>query len=97
MKGGRKTRVSLTSEWEGGSGIGGFFERTFAPMGLRRIYDGILSMLASSMQPEDQNIQEEEKSDNVGSDAGKFFLLVGLVFGFAIGMGFLQKATAGQR
>lgn len=96
MKGGRKTQVSLTSEWEGGSGIGGFFERTFAPMGLRRIYASMLSMLARSMQPEDQNMQEEEKSDNIASDTGKFFLLVGLVLGFAIGIGYLQKATAGR-
>jgi hypothetical protein len=94
LKGGRKTQVSLTSEWEGGSGIGGFFERTFAPMGLRRIYASMLSMLARSMQPEEQITQKEEKTDNVAADTGKFFLLVGMVFGFAIGMGFLQKVRA---
>ena len=91
MKGGRKTQVSLTSEWEGGSGIGGFFERAFAPIGLRRIYANMLAMLARSVQPEGQYTREEEKPGNITPDTGKFLLLVGLVFGFAIGMGFLQK------
>jgi hypothetical protein len=38
-------RVTIVTEWEGGRGIGGFFERTFAPMGLRRVYDGMLDQL----------------------------------------------------
>jgi hypothetical protein len=42
----QKTRVQLVSEWEGGKGVGGFFERTFAPLGLRRIYTEILGKLA---------------------------------------------------
>ena len=42
---GRRTRVQIATEWEGGSGIGGFFERTFAPGGLRRIYVEMLSRL----------------------------------------------------
>ncbi len=37
--------VSVETTWNGASGIGGFFERTFAPKGLRRIYDGMLSNL----------------------------------------------------
>jgi uncharacterized protein YndB with AHSA1/START domain len=93
VKGGKKTQVSLSSEWEGSSGIGGFFERTFAPMGLRRIYGSMLSMLARSMQPEEKkSVAEEEEPGNIASDLGKFILLVGLVFGIAIAMGFLQKA-----
>jgi uncharacterized protein YndB with AHSA1/START domain len=43
---GRQTRVTLASEWEGAQGIGGFFERTFAPSGLRRIYADMLDKLA---------------------------------------------------
>ena len=35
---GGKSRVSVTTSWEGASGIGGFFERTFAPRALRRLY-----------------------------------------------------------
>ncbi|HEX6123503.1 MAG TPA: SRPBCC family protein [Ktedonobacterales bacterium] len=42
---GRRTRVQLMSEWEGGRGIGGFFERLFAPGGLRRIYTDMLNRL----------------------------------------------------
>ncbi|MGW7658387.1 SRPBCC family protein, partial [Streptomyces tendae] len=32
-----KSRVVVTSTWTGATGIGGFFERTFAPKGLARI------------------------------------------------------------
>ncbi len=48
---GQQTHVSLTSEWEGGSGIGGFFERTFAPLGLQRIYNKMLTRLAQKNDP----------------------------------------------
>lgn len=43
---GRLSKVSVESDWEGGNGVGGFFERTFAPLGLRNIYDEILANLA---------------------------------------------------
>ncbi len=43
---GTQSRVNVTTEWEGGSGMGGFFERTFAPMGLRSIYSAMLDRLA---------------------------------------------------
>jgi hypothetical protein len=52
----------------------------------------MLDMLARSMQTEREGMQAEEEPGNTASDAGKFILLVGLVFGIAIGMGFLQKA-----
>jgi len=32
------TRVRIESAWEGAGGVGGFFERLFAPRTLRRIY-----------------------------------------------------------
>jgi len=35
---GDKSLVSITTSWDGASGIGGFFERTFAPGALRRLY-----------------------------------------------------------
>jgi len=38
--------VSITTTWNGASGIGGFFERTFAPKGLARIHSGVLDKLA---------------------------------------------------
>ncbi|GAA4372995.1 SRPBCC family protein [Actinomadura sp. NPDC048032] len=40
-------RVHVTTTWDGAGGIGGFFERTFAPKGLQRIYDAQLAKLAS--------------------------------------------------
>jgi len=45
----RQSKVSVTTEWEGSSGMGGFFERTFAPMGLRSIYTQMLDRLAQSL------------------------------------------------
>lgn len=44
-----KARVVVTSVWNGAGGIGGFFERTFAPKGLARIYDGVLEKLAAEL------------------------------------------------
>jgi carbon monoxide dehydrogenase subunit G len=41
------TRVTLESSWQGAGGIGGVFERTFAPLGLRRIYAEMLDRLAA--------------------------------------------------
>ena len=40
-----RSRVRATTTWNGAGGIGGFFERTFAPKGLARIYDGVLAKL----------------------------------------------------
>lgn len=37
--------VSVETTWTGAGGVGGFFERTFAPGGVRRIYDGVLANL----------------------------------------------------
>src|SRR5215211_2943700 len=48
-EGGERTLVSLTSRWEGAGGIGGFFERMFAPRALRRIYDEVLEKLSATI------------------------------------------------
>jgi hypothetical protein len=42
-------QVTLESSWQGAGGIGGMFERTFAPMGLRRIYGQMLDKLAGAV------------------------------------------------
>jgi hypothetical protein len=39
------TTVRVRTTWNGASGIGGFFERAFAPKGLRRVYDEVLERL----------------------------------------------------
>lgn len=42
---GDKSTVRIETTWQGAGGIGGFFEKTFAPGGLKRIYDGVLDNL----------------------------------------------------
>jgi hypothetical protein len=39
------TTVRVRTTWNGAGGIGGFFERTFAPKGLQRVYGEILGRL----------------------------------------------------
>ncbi|MCM3265141.1 SRPBCC family protein [Streptomyces thermoviolaceus] len=45
-----RSRVTVTTTWKGAGGIGGFFERTFAPKGLSRIYDAMLTKLAAEVE-----------------------------------------------
>ncbi len=44
-----QSHVTIATDWEGGSGMGGFFERTFAPMGMRGIYTEILNRLEQAL------------------------------------------------
>ncbi|MEU7178078.1 SRPBCC family protein [Streptomyces celluloflavus] len=46
----QRAQVVVTTTWNGAGGIGGFFEKTFAPKGLGRIYDAILANLAAHME-----------------------------------------------
>lgn len=46
-EGAERSVVTVDTVWNGASGIGGFFERTFAPKGLARIHDGVLAKLES--------------------------------------------------
>jgi hypothetical protein len=41
--------VSVRTTWNGAGGIGGFFERTFAPKGLRRVYLDMLQRLDAEL------------------------------------------------
>jgi hypothetical protein len=41
--------VRVRTTWNGAGGIGGFFERTFAPKGLRRTYDQLLERLDAEL------------------------------------------------
>ena len=43
------TRVRLESAWAGAGGIGGFFERLFAPRGLGRLYEDVLARLEAAV------------------------------------------------
>jgi hypothetical protein len=42
--------VVLESSWEGAGGIGGFFERIFAPRALRRIQADVLERLRAAVE-----------------------------------------------
>ena len=44
------SRVTVEAVWNGASGVGGFFERTFAPKGLNRIHDQVLAKLAAYLE-----------------------------------------------
>ena len=45
------TTVRVRTTWDGASGFGGFFERTFAPKGLRRVYEELLGRLDREVAP----------------------------------------------
>ncbi len=42
--------VEMTTSWDGAGGVGGFFERTFAPGGLKRIQHELLKNLENDLQ-----------------------------------------------
>jgi hypothetical protein len=42
---GERSRVQIETNWNGASGVGGFFERRFAPSALRRLYNDELTRL----------------------------------------------------
>ncbi|MFJ1563891.1 SRPBCC family protein [Streptomyces erythrochromogenes] len=45
-----RSKAVVTTVWDGAGGIGGFFERAFAPKGLGRIYDTLLANLAAEVE-----------------------------------------------
>ncbi len=47
---GGQSTVRIETTWQGAGGIGGFFERTFAPKGLNRIHDEVLARLADNLK-----------------------------------------------
>jgi hypothetical protein len=42
---GEKSTVQISTSWDGAGGVGGFFERTFAPRAMRKIYGDELDRL----------------------------------------------------
>jgi hypothetical protein len=46
---GTGSTVTVKTSWEGAGGIAGFFEKTFAPLGLRRIQDAVLANLKKEL------------------------------------------------
>lgn len=47
---GTGSRVQTTTRWQGAGGIGGFFEKTFAPKGLARIQAALLGNLKTRLE-----------------------------------------------
>ncbi|MFF7729510.1 SRPBCC family protein [Streptomyces sp. NPDC008001] len=45
-----RAKAVVSTVWNGAGGIGGFFERAFAPKGLGRIYDAVLAKLAAEVE-----------------------------------------------
>lgn len=58
-----RSRIVVTTTWKGAGGIGGFFERTFAPKGLSRIYDDLLARFAAE-------VEKGEKEEKGGKGGG---------------------------
>lgn len=42
--------VTVKTTWNGAGGVKGFFEKTFAPLGLRRIQDEVLANLKNELE-----------------------------------------------
>ena len=47
---GTGSTVTVKTAWQGATGIGGFFEKTFAPLGLRKIQDEVLANLKKEVE-----------------------------------------------
>lgn len=60
--------VTVTSTWQGAGGIGGFFERRFAPKALAAIYDGVLANL-EKIAAEEPEAGAESTSDTDPGDS----------------------------
>lgn len=91
---GQKSKVSVESDWEGSSGIGGFFERIFAPLGLSQIYKDILIALALMAQPPTQN--QELLKTNARKPVNKAAIslaVLGSALALAVGIKYLRTWT----
>jgi Polyketide cyclase / dehydrase and lipid transport len=47
---GTGSTVTLKTSWQGAGGVKGFFEKTFAPLGLKRIQDTVLANLKKELE-----------------------------------------------
>ena len=95
VAGGERSKVSIESDWEGSGGVGGFFERTFAPLGLSRIYKDILIALALMVQPPAQNqelLRTYEKKST--TRMGLYLALLGSALVLAAGIKYLRARSA---
>lgn len=89
---GQRSRVRVTSEWEGGSGIGGFFERLFAPSGLNGIYTKMLAMLNATLESTDRSSAEQQKQ-SPACHKGLRLLMAGGIVALGVGVALLLKRS----
>jgi len=47
---GTGSTVTMKTSWQGAEGIGGFFEKTFAPLGLKKIQGEVLDNLKNELE-----------------------------------------------
>ncbi|WP_149400754.1 SRPBCC family protein [Dictyobacter arantiisoli] len=95
MRGGQKSKVRVTSEWEGGSGTKGFFERIFAPLGLRRIYGSMLESLVGLLNVSDEEVPAVQgKEYSPSQNTAAFLALFGAVVAVALAISLLQRKQA---
>ena len=47
---GQGSSVTVTTTWTGAGGVPGFFEKTFAPLGLRKIQSEVLANLKKELE-----------------------------------------------
>src|SRR6266516_2088219 len=90
---GLRTRVRVDSEWEGGTGVGGFFERTFAPLGLSRIYRSMLDLLTLLVQPAETTriVATSEDDQDVASSLRVVLIAVAAVAAVITGVIVVRK------
>jgi fermentation-respiration switch protein FrsA (DUF1100 family) len=95
VDGGQRSKVAVESDWQGGSGARGFFERTFAPLGLRRVYKDALIALALLVQSPTKN-QEMLKAPrrSPAARAGIAAMLLGAALILAAGIKYLRTRLA---
>ena len=95
LEDGQRSLVRVATEWEGGQGVGGFFERVFAPLGVRGIYNRVLDQLSTTVPTtgEPTSTVLSQKKESVGNNLGLFALIFGLVIavGFGISVLFGRK------
>jgi Polyketide cyclase / dehydrase and lipid transport len=92
-----RTFVSIVNEWDGGSGMKGFFEKTFAPLGLKNIYGKILDSLdrlVSNVPAGNVNKSVQERGGGLGDRIGLLLLVLSSVVGIAFVIGYRQRNHA---
>lgn len=91
LENGQKSKVSVESDWQGGKGVGGFFERTFAPLGLRRIYRDILLALAGLIQPSaSDQVHPQTAERRSRNRVGLYLAIAGSVLTLLVGIKYLR-------